>query len=85
MDAAREKHGPVITDLGGKVKVSVGSVLHPMEEKHHIAFVEIVTEKCVYRHEFKPGDVPEAEFPVPIAEVMYAREYCNLHGLWRNG
>lgn len=84
VDAAREKHVPVITDLGGKVKVSVGSVPHPMEEKHYIAFVEIVTEKCVYRHELKPGDAPEAEFPVAFADVLYAREYCNLHGLWKN-
>jgi superoxide reductase len=84
VDAAREKHVPVITDLGGKVKVAVGSVPHPMEEKHYIALIEVVTEKKVCRHELKPGEAPEAIFPVAFADVLYAREYCNLHGLWRN-
>jgi len=84
VDAAREKHVPVLSDLGGKVKVAVGSVAHPMEAKHYIAFIEVITEKCVYRHELQPGDVPEAIFPVSMDEVLYAREYCNLHGLWKN-
>jgi superoxide reductase len=84
VDAAREKHVPVITDLGGKIKVTVGSVPHPMEEKHYIAMIEVITEKQVYRAELKPGDAPEAVFPVALADVLYAREYCNLHGLWKN-
>lgn len=84
VDAAKEKHVPVITDLGDKIEVAVGSVLHPMEEKHHIAFIEVITEKQVYRHEFVPGESPVAVFPVKMAEVLYAREYCNLHGLWKN-
>ncbi|MCB5229743.1 MAG: desulfoferrodoxin [Candidatus Cloacimonetes bacterium] len=83
-EAAYEKHIPVITDMGDKIKVAVGSVPHPMEEKHYIAFVEVITEKCVYRHEFKPGDAPEAIFPVSMDKVLYAREYCNLHGLWKS-
>ncbi|MDZ4181614.1 MAG: desulfoferrodoxin [Candidatus Cloacimonadaceae bacterium] len=84
VDAAREKHVPVITDLGGKIKVAVGSVPHPMEEKHYIAMIEVITEKQVYRAELQPGDAPEAIFPVALADVLYAREYCNLHGLWKN-
>lgn len=84
VDAAKEKHVPVLKDLGDKVEVAVGSVLHPMEEKHHIAFVEIITEKMVMRHEFKVGEEPVAVFPVKMSEVLYAREYCNLHGLWKN-
>lgn len=84
VDAAREKHVPVITELGGKIKVTVGSVPHPMEEKHYIAMIEVITEKQVYRAELKPGDAPEAIFPVALADVLYAREYCNLHGLWKN-
>lgn len=83
VDAAREKHVPVVTDLGGKVKVAVGSVSHPMEEKHYIAFIEVLTDKGVWKHELKPGDVPEAIFPVPASEVLEVREYCNLHGLWK--
>lgn len=84
VDAAKEKHVPVLEDLGDKVKVSVGSVPHPMEEKHYITFIEVHTENKVYRKELKPGDAPEAIFRVKLSKVLYAREYCNLHGLWKN-
>jgi len=84
VDAAREKHVPQIEDLGEKVKVTVGSVPHPMEEKHYIVFIEVITEKMVLRYELDPGDAPEAIFPVPMKDVLYVREYCNLHGLWKN-
>ena len=60
VDAAKEKHVPVLKDLNGQVEVSVGSVQHPMEEKHYIAMIEIVTETKVLRHELKPGDQPVA-------------------------
>ena len=83
VDAAREKHVPVLTDLGSKVKVAVGSVAHPMEEKHYIAFIEVLTLTDIYRHELKPGDAPEAVFPVAFKDVISVREYCNLHGLWK--
>ena len=83
MDAAKEKHVPVVTDLGGKVKVVVGSTPHPMEEKHYITFIEVLTKTDVYRHELKPGDAPEATFPVAFKDVIEAREYCNLHSLWK--
>ena len=82
-DAATEKHVPVVTDLGNSIKVVVGSVPHPMLEKHYIAFIEVLTEKKVYRHELKAGDAPEAEFPVKMSEVKSVREYCNIHGLWK--
>ncbi len=84
VDAAREKHVPEITDLGDKIKVVVGAVPHPMEEKHYIALIEVITEKQVWRHELKPGEAPEAIFPIKLANVQYVREYCNLHGLWKN-
>jgi superoxide reductase len=83
VDAAKEKHVPVVTDLGDKIEVTVGSVPHPMEEKHYIAFIEVITEKKVYRKELKPGDEPKAKFPVKLAKVLTVREYCNLHGLWK--
>ncbi len=85
VDATVEKHVPVIEDLGDKIKVKVGSVTHPMEEKHYIVMIEALTENMVFRAELKPGDVPEAIFPVKLSEVLYVREYCNLHGLWKNG
>lgn len=84
VDAAKEKHVPVLEDLGDKVKVSVGSVAHPMEEKHYIVLIEVLTADMVLRKELKPGDAPEAIFPVKMDEVLYAREYCNLHGLWKS-
>ncbi len=84
VDAAKEKHVPVITEMGDKIKVSVGSVPHPMEEKHYIAMIEVLTENKVLRRELKPGDAPEAIFRVKIDKVLLVREYCNLHGLWKS-
>ncbi|MDD3535809.1 MAG: desulfoferrodoxin [Candidatus Cloacimonetes bacterium] len=83
VDAAYEKHIPVVNDMGDHIKVEVGSVPHPMEEKHYIAFIEVITEKKVCRHELKPGDAPVAVFPVKMSDVISVREYCNLHGLWK--
>ncbi len=80
-DAATEKHVPVIEKEGNQVKVSVGSVLHPMEEKHFIQWIEVMTTDKVYRKHLKPGEEPIAEFVVE-GDVVKAREYCNLHGLW---
>jgi len=84
VDAAKEKHVPVIEDLGDKVLVKVGSVAHPMEEKHYIVMIELITKDLILRADLNPGDAPEAIFPVKMADVVYAREYCNLHGLWKN-
>ena len=84
VDAAKEKHVPIIEDMGDSVKVKVGSIPHPMEEKHYIVMIEVLTDKMVLRYELAPGDAPEAVFPVKAADGLYAREYCNLHGLWKN-
>jgi superoxide reductase len=81
-DAAQEKHVPVIEKVDGGYKVLVGSVAHPMEEKHFIEWVELIADDEVYRRFLSPGDAPEATFRV-AAEKVSAREYCNLHGLWR--
>ena len=82
-DAAQEKHVPVIEKVDGGFKVKVGSVAHPMEEKHFIEFVEVATDDGkLYRQYLNPGDAPEAVFKVDAASVT-AREYCNLHGLWK--
>ena len=81
VDAAREKHVPVKERVSGGLKVKVGSVPHPMEEKHYIEWVEIIAGPKAYRHFLKPGDDPEAVFPVE--GEFTAREYCNLHGLWK--
>ena len=83
VDAAKEKHVPVVKVEGNKVTVSVGAVVHPMEEKHYIKFVVVETKGGYMMHEFKPGDVPTAEFMLADGEeVVNVYEYCNLHGLW---
>jgi len=81
-DAAREKHVPVVEKVAGGYKVKVGSVPHPMEEKHYIEWVELVAGDKAYRQFLSPGQAPEAFFSVEAADV-FAREYCNLHGLWK--
>ena len=82
VDAAKEKHVPVVEKIDGGCKVKVGSVAHPMEEKHYIEFVEIIADGKVYRQYLNPGDTPEAFFAID-ADRVTAREYCNLHGLWK--
>ena len=83
VDAAQEKHVPVVEQVSGGVKVKVGSVTHPMEDKHYIEWIELLADGKVYRQYLNPGDVPEAFFAVEGKEIA-AREYCNLHGLWRS-
>lgn len=81
-EAATEKHIPEVTAVDGGYKVVVGSVVHPMEEKHYIEWIElIVDETTVLRKHLKPGETPEAIFKVSGSSVK-ARAYCNLHGLW---
>jgi len=82
VDAAKEKHVPVIEKIDGGYKVSVGSVPHPMEEKHYIEWIEIIVDGKAFRQFLKPGEAPEAVFKVEQKNVT-AREYCNLHGLWK--
>lgn len=82
VDAAKEKHVPVIEKIPGGVKVKIGSVAHPMEEKHYIQWIEINADGRTCRKFLKPGEAPEAEFKMDAANIT-AREYCNLHGLWK--
>jgi len=83
VDAAKEKHIPVIEKTSDGVKVKIGAVQHPMEEKHFIQWIELLADGKAYRQFLKPGDAPEAVFCVK-ADKVTAREYCNLHGLWKN-
>ena len=82
VDASKEKHVPVIEKTDNGVKVKVGSVAHPMEEKHYIEWVEIVADGKAYRHFLKPGEAAEAVFCIDAVNIT-ARAYCNLHGLWK--
>ena len=80
-DAAVEKHVPVVEASDGKVVVTVGSVEHPMMDKHWIQFIEVVTPTQVLRADLEPGAKPIATF-LTNEKVVKVREYCNLHGLW---
>jgi superoxide reductase len=81
-DATTEKHVPVITKIEGGYEVKVGSIPHPMEEKHYIEWIELIADDISYRKYLKPGDEAKAIFMVD-AEKVSAREYCNIHKLWR--
>lgn len=83
VDASLEKHVPVLEVTGDGVKVKVGAVAHPMEEKHYIEWIEIMADGKVCRQYLLPGSSPEAFFPVK-AEKLTAREFCTLHGLWKS-
>mmetsp|Transcript_5149 Transcript_5149/g.2901 ORF Transcript_5149/g.2901 Transcript_5149/m.2901 type:complete len:125 (+) Transcript_5149:1188-1562(+) len=82
VDAAKEKHVPVIEKVDGGVKVKVGEVAHPMEEKHYIEWIEVIADNMAYSQFLKPGDTPEAIFTIDSGNVQ-ARAYCNLHGHWK--
>ena len=82
-DAALEKHVPVIEKVDGGIRVKVGSVAHPMQEDHYIEWIEVIVDGKAYRQFLRPGDAPEAVFPVE-GDRITAREFCNLHGLWKS-
>jgi superoxide reductase len=83
VDAAVEKHVPVIEKTDHGIKVTVGSVPHPMEDSHYIEWIEVIADGKAYREFLNPGDAPEALFCVE-ADTITAREYCNLHGHWKS-
>ena len=83
VEASREKHIPVATVDDGKVKVTVGSALHPMTEEHNIGWVYLETDKGGARKCLSPGDSPEVEFALGDEKPIAVYAYCNLHGLWK--
>lgn len=87
-DAAAEKHVPYVQKIDGGYTVRVGqNAAHPMEEKHFIEWIELSIGDLVARTYLKPGEKPEASFFVGQRYGGYgqptAREYCNVHGLWK--
>jgi len=96
IDVGNEKHVPVIEKTANGFKVKIGSIPHPMEQEHYIEWVELIADSVVYRKHLKPGDAPEAEFCIKAQEITAreteqseervpkAREYCNIHGLWKS-
>ncbi len=83
VDASKEKHVPVIEKIDGGYRVKIGTVPHPMEEKHYIEWIELIADGKAYREFLKPGVTPEAVFMLEASQVS-AREYCNIHGLWKS-
>lgn len=81
VDASKEKHVPVIERTPEGITVRVGSIPHPMEDKHYIEWVEVIADGRVYRQHLKPGAPPSATFKID-AERVKVREFCNLHGQW---
>jgi superoxide reductase len=84
VDAAKEKHVPVIEKAADGYIVKVGAASHPMETEHYIEWVELIADNVVYRKYLNPGEDPQASFKVTNSKVE-AREYCNKHGLWKAG
>ena len=84
VDAAVEKHVPVVEVEGNKVTVKIGSVTHPMTEEHWIEFIYLQTKQTLQRACLNPGEEPVAVFALAEGdEVVAAYEHCNLHGLWK--
>ena len=84
-DEGNEKHVPIIEIDGNKVKVKVGSVEHPMEEKHYISLIEVLAKgKVLASYRPSPGEKPEAEWNLSSTEGITARALCNIHGLWKS-
>ena len=80
--AAEEKHVPFIEKSDSGYRVKVGSEPHPMDEEHYIEWIELRAEDKTYRQYLEPGEAPEAGFKID-SELITARVYCNLHGLWK--
>ncbi len=84
-DKTVEKHVPYITETADGYKVKVGKeVAHPMMDEHYIQWIELVVGDKVFRQMLHSGDSPEASFCVEKSENVFAREYCNIHGLWKS-
>ena len=84
VDASVEKHVPVVEPTANGILVKVGSIPHPMEEKHYIEWIEVFAGGKVYKANLKPGMEPQAEFPVKAGDVTSVRELCNIHELWKS-
>ena len=83
-DQGQEKHVPVVEETDSGIKVKVGSIEHPMEDKHYIKFIEILLEDRIIRKELKPGQAPEVKYCATKLDVIEVREFCSIHGLWKN-
>ena len=84
VEASHEKHIPVVEVDGDRVRVSVGSVIHPMSVEHSILWIYLETDKGGHRYSLRPDEAPVAEFVLSNEKPIAAYAYCNLHGLWKS-
>ncbi len=84
VEAAKEKHVPVVEVQSDGILVKVGSVAHPMDPDHFIEWIEVIAGHRILRHQLKPSESPQAKFDLKSTEGLVARAYCNKHGLWKN-
>ncbi len=82
-DPATQKHVPLVRKTATGIMVTVGSTPHPMEKRHYIQWISVKKDRSFYIHALRPGEAPEAEFPINDPDVK-ALEFCNVHGLWTN-
>lgn len=82
VEASKEKHIPVVEVKDNAVKVVVGSVAHPMQAEHHIAWVYLQTDKGGQRKNLAVDSAPEVTFALADEKPIAVYAYCNLHGLW---
>ena len=83
VEASVEKHLPVVVHEGNLIKVTVGSVIHPMTEEHSIEWIYLQTDRGGQRKCLAPGMDPVVTFAVVEEEPVAVYAYCNLHGLWK--
>lgn len=83
MDAALEKHVPVINMEGHVINVKIGEVDHPMIDEHYIEWIYLETKEGSQLKYLTPGEMPLALFTIIDDEPLVAYAYCNLHGLWK--
>lgn len=82
VEASQEKHVPVVSVTGKTVRVTVGSVLHPMTPEHSILWVYLQTDKGGQRKCLEVGKDPVVTFALADETPLKVYAYCNLHGLW---
>lgn len=92
IEASLEKHIPVFQKTKKGFKIQVGSIPHPMEEKHFIEWLEFAIEDKIIRKQFRPGEKAELIIECQNYNLdnckkdnpKWIRAYCNLHGLWKS-
>ena len=83
-DEGREKHLPYAVTEGDRVRVTVGSTLHPMTEGHGISWIYLVTKFGDARKYLLTGEEPIATFLLEKGDIpIAAYAHCNLHGIWK--